>query len=397
MVKQKYLSSTMILISIIFMSAFIPLSIDLYLPALPQMGAYFHASEMLLNFTLISFFFFFSVGIVIFGPFSDKYGRRASLLGGALLYTAASLVCAASESIYLLIAGRIFQAFGAGCIVTISTALIKDCFSGKEMTRILSITQALNVFAPMAAPIVGSLLLLYTSWRGAFVLLAFLGGVNVVIALLLTEPLLAENRYQGTVLQSVGLLWKFTKHTFFMLILIMFSCLAAPYMAYVSVSSFVYMEGFHLSPQLYSIYYSVNSACAIIGPFLYLRITGKVADRKITNACFVIAGLSGVAVLTIGHWSPLGFMLAFLPFTLIESVVRPFTMDLLLKMVKTEIGTASALINFVPTLLGSVGMFMSTLPWNNFIDGLGIIILGAAAIATLFLIYLRILEGRTSH
>lgn len=186
-----------------------------------------------------------------------------------MVYTLASLICATSGSVYVLIGGRILQALGAGCIVTISTALIKDCFSGEKLTRILLITQALNVIAPMAAPIIGSLLLLYTSWRGAFVLLAFLGSINIIIALLLTEPLLLEKRYTGTVVQSMGLLVKFTRHAYFLLILIMFSLLAAPYMAYVSVSSFVYMNTFHLSPQLYGLYFSFNSACAVVGPFLY--------------------------------------------------------------------------------------------------------------------------------
>ena len=187
----------------------------------------------------------------------------------------------------------------------------------------------------------------------------------------------------------MGLLVKFTRHAYFLLILIMFSLLAVPYMAYVSVSSFVYMNTFHLSPQLYELYFSFNSACAVVGPFLYLHIAGRVSNRCITNACFLVTAISGVALLTIGQSSALCFMLSFLPFTIIEFIVRPFTMDVLLKMVRAEIGTASALINFVPTLLGSVGMFVSTLPWSSFIDGLGIIILGALSGSTLILICIR--------
>ena len=121
--------------------------------------------------------------------------------------------------------GRAYSAGigSGGGIVTISTALIKDCFSGEKLTRILSITQALNVIAPMAAPVIGSMLLLYTSWWGAFVLLAFLGSINIIIALLLMEPLLPENDIPGTVVQSMGLLYQIHSDMHLWLILIMFS------------------------------------------------------------------------------------------------------------------------------------------------------------------------------
>ena len=379
MIPQRYLSPRMLIACIVFMNMFIPLSIDLYLPALPEMGQYFHAGEMLVNLTLIAFFLFFAAGIILFGPLCDKYGRRPALLWGAVLYTAASFLCAGAPSIYVLIAGRIIQALGAGCMITVATALIKDCFSGKNMTRILAITQALNVIAPMAAPLLGGLLLTYTSWRGAFYLLTALGVVSVIMALLLTEPLAPAMRNKGTLWDALGLLVRYTRHRHFMKILIMFSLLTAPYMAYLSISSFVYINLFSLSAQAYSFYFAANSAAAIIGPFLYLRLTGRMSPKNLARSCFLITAVSSAAVLTTGHLSALGFLLSYLPFTVTESIVRPFTMDILLKQASGDIGTASALINFVPTLLGSAGMALSTLPWGNFITGLGIIMTGALA------------------
>ena len=118
---------------ITFMNMFIPLSTDMYLPALPEMGHYFMASNSLVSFSLTIFFFMFAVSMVLFGPLSDKYGRRPILLVGTAIYTLTSIVCALSPNIYVLILGRLFQGVGAGAVITVATALIKDCFRGRLM------------------------------------------------------------------------------------------------------------------------------------------------------------------------------------------------------------------------------------------------------------------------
>ena len=114
-------------------------------------------------------------------------------------------------------------------------------------------------------------------------LLTGLGLVNLLLAFLLTETLPAEKRYQGPVLHSLLLLWEFSRNRYFMAVLIMFSLLSAPYMAYLSVSSFVYIEFFGESAQAYSIYLAVNSAAAVIGPFLYLRLKKRMKNHIFTT------------------------------------------------------------------------------------------------------------------
>lgn len=375
---QKYFSTTAMVAYITFMNMFIPLSIDLYLPELPEMGDYFGAGKALISLTLTVFFVVFAVSIILFGPLSDTYGRRRVLIAGSVIYTIASIGCVCSPNIYILLAGRVFQALGAGAVLTVATALIKDCFRGPLMTRILAVTQALAVIAPMGAPIIGGFLLTFTDWRGAFVLLTVLGLVNLVLALLMTETLPMEKRYHGSMLRSLTLLWDFSSNRHFMTVLIMFSLLAAPYMAYLSVSSFVYIEFFGESAQAYSGFLAVNSAAAVVGPFLYLRLQSWVKQRTLTNFCFGAVIFSGILVLSVGHMAAVGFLLAFLPFTITESIIRPFGMDILLNEAKKNTGTASSMINFIQTLFGSAGMIAGTLPWGNFITGLGIIILAAA-------------------
>lgn len=383
LVKQKRLTMPAMIAFITFMNMFIPLSTDLYLPALPEMGKYFGAGEFLVGLTLTIFFFVFAVSIILFGPLSDKYGRKPVLIFGAGIFTAASLFCAMSLNIYMLIAGRFFQALGAGAVITVATALIKDCFRGSVMAKILAITQALGVIAPMVAPIIGGILLRFTAWHGAFYLLTFMGAVNLWLAFMLTETLPKEKRYDGSVVQSLSLLWKLGKQTHFMLVLMMVSILAAPYMAYLSASSFVYVEQFKLTAQEYSYFFAVNSAAAIAGPILYLKLKKHMSNLVLTKLCFIVAGISGLLVLFPAHLSAPAFLLSFLPFTVIEAVARPLAMEVLLNEAKENAGTASAMINFIPTLLGSVGMALGTLPWGDFITGLAIIILASTALSVL--------------
>lgn len=389
MIKQKYLSNSAMVGMITFVNMFIPLSTDLYLPALPQMGRYFQASEFLVGMTLTIFFFIFAVSMVLFGPMTDKYGRKRVMAFGATIYTIASVICALSPNIYILLIGRFFQAVGSGAVITVATALIKDCFEGKIMSKILAITQALGVIAPMTAPLIGGFLLIITSWRGAFFLLTFLGAINILLSFLLTETLTEDERYKGKILDSLKLLLEVGKQKNFMMILIMFSILAAPYMAYLSVSSFVYIEYFILSAQQYSYFFAVNSAAAVLGPILYLKLKIFMSNKRLTELCFIITALSGFLVMFPGNWSALAFLLSFLPFTIIESVARPFAMDILLNQAKENVGTAAAMINFVPTLFGSLGMALGTLPWGNFIDGLGIIILSSMAISMIFFFFVK--------
>ena len=379
--RQKYLTLSAMIAYITFINMFIPLSTDLYLPALPEMGGYFSASEFLVGLTLTIFFFMFAVSMVLFGPLADKFGRRPILILGAAIYTAASFACAEAANIYFLLAGRFFQAVGSGAVITVSTTLIKDCFRGKVMRKILAITQALGVIAPMVAPLIGGLLLTFTDWRGSFYLLTVLGGINLTVAFLFCETLPEHKRYRGGILNSMTLLIEVGRRKYFMAILIMFAFLSKPYMAYLSASSFIYIEFFNLSAQEYSYFFAVNSAASIAGPILYLKLKNNLSNVSLLKLCFCVAISSGLLVLSVGQTSALIFLLSFLPFTMIGAVVRPFSMEILLLEAKENVGTAASIINFVPTLFGSLGMMLGTLPWGNFVNGLGIIITVSATLS----------------
>ena len=372
-IQQKYLGAKGLIVLIAVMNMFVPLSIDLYLPALPTIGIEFAATPLMVNLTLVSFFLFFAVGILLFGPVSDKYGRRKILLLGIVLYTLASGLCAFAGSIYSLIAYRIVQALGAGGMVAVSMAVVKDAFYGTTKNRVLALVQAMAVIAPMVAPVIGAFLLQFVSWRGTFVVLIAAGAVNLAASFFFEETLPESERYKGSFWSTFGRLAVVGKNVGFTGVLTVFSLLAAPYMAYVAVSSYVYVQYFGLSEQVYSYFFAANSFFAVVGPFLYMKLIGIVSPRQFTYGCFIFTVVAAAALLTVGSISPWWFLIAFLPVTIMESAARPFSTAILLDQQKTDIGSASSLINAVNTVFGSLGMMLGALNWSNFIEGLGII------------------------
>ncbi len=372
-IQQKYLGAKGLIVLIAVMNMFVPLSIDLYLPALPTIGIEFAATPLMVNLTLVSFFFFFAVGILLFGPVSDKYGRRKILLLGIVLYTLASGLCAFAGSIYSLIAYRIVQALGAGGMVAVSMAVVKDAFYGTTKNRVLALVQAMAVIAPMVAPVIGAFLLQFVSWRGTFVVLIAAGAFNLAASFFFEETLPESERYKGSFWSTFGRLAVVGKNVGFTGVLTVFSLLAAPYMAYVAVSSYVYVQYFGLSEQVYSYFFAANSFFAVVGPFLYMKLIGIVSPRQFTYGCFIFTVVAAAALLTVGSISPWCFLIAFLPVTIMESAARPFSTAILLDQQKTDIGSASSLINAVNTVFGSLGMMLGALNWSNFIEGLGII------------------------
>jgi DHA1 family bicyclomycin/chloramphenicol resistance-like MFS transporter len=375
---QKYLGDKGLIVLIALLSAFVPLSTDLYLPALPGMGDNFGVPASLTNLTLILFFIFFSLGLLFWGPLSDKYGRRPVLLAGLALYIAASAGCAVSGEIWHLIAFRILQAVGGSAASAVATAMVKDVYDGRRRESVLALVQSMVVISPAAAPVLGAFMLPYTSWRGLFVALALIGVVSMVGGLLLQETL--PSRYAGTVAQSLRRLGVVLRNPGFASLLVVFSLVSTASLAFVSASSYIYQEGFGLSEQGYSLYFALNAVALIAGPLLYLRLSRNFSRRAIVAAGFAVMIAAGLIVCLFGNLAPLVFALALFPASLMGSAVRPPGAFLMLDQQKEDTGSAAALINCSSLVFGSAGMVLVFLAGESLVLGLGAINVAVGAV-----------------
>jgi len=368
--RQKYLGEKGLIALITLLSAFVPLSTDLYLPALPGMVLYFNVSAEMVNLTLILFFVFFSAGTLLWGPLSDKYGRKPVLLIGLSIYSAASLACAGSWDIHHLIAFRVLQAIGGSGAFAVSTAMIKDVYDSKSREPLLAMVQSMVLISPAAAPVLGALLLKFMSWRGVFLALAFIGLLALAGSIALQETI--DKRYTGSMLQALGRLYKVARNPGFSSLLTLFSLLSISTMAFIASSSYIYINGFGLSAQVYSYYFAINAIGLIFGPMLYMRVSRKYHRRSIIIACFAVISASGLLISFFGGFQPWILTIVLLPATICASGVRTPGANLMLEQQKEDTGSAAALMGCFGIFMGSIGMTIISLNWSNTILVLGI-------------------------
>ena len=363
------------------LSAFPVFSTDMYLPGLPGMAGEFGVSTGLTNLTLSLFFITFSTSMLLWGPYSDRNGRKRTLHIGTCIYVASSIACIFSRNIYMLLGFRVTQAIGGAAAGAVALAITKDIYPSREREKIIAALAMIIAVSPICAPLAGAAIINAGSWRTVFGFLAALGVVALAGSLLIRETLPESERSSAQLIVNIK---NVLANSDFRNLLILFSLVAIPMLAFVGLSPFIYVNIFGLSESKYTMFFSCNALCMMIGPMLYLKLAGRINKYVIITGAFAAICITGGMIAAFGHIGPVVFTLLLVPASLSVTVVRPPSANLMLEQVKKESGTASALIGCSVGLLGSIGITVVSLDWAD-----RIVVLGSlyAAIGFLSLIY----------
>src|SRR4051812_48049662 len=289
------------------MTAFAPLSIDMYLPALPALSVSFGTGASEVQLTLSAFFFGLALGQATVGPLSDALGRRRPLLIGLVVYPLASLLCAAAPSISALVAFRFVQGFAGAAGIVIARAIVRDLHTGVAAAQFLSVLMLVSGLAPILAPVIGGQLLLFSAWQGIFlVLAAFSGLLLIVIATGLPETLPAGQRQtdglRGTLVTFRALL---ADRAFLGYALACGLAIAAVF-CYISGASFVFQDIYGASPQTFSFIFGLNAVGLVAAGQVNGRLVRRVEPLRLLTAGLVTSTVGGLVLLAVVASGDLG-------------------------------------------------------------------------------------------
>ena len=255
------------------LSAFGPLSIDLYLPALPQVARDLQVTPGAAALTLTACTLGLGTGQLILGPVSDRWGRRVPLLAGVALFTLLSLVCAVAQTMPLLVTARFGQAVGGSAGIVLARAIARDVQSGPALVRLFSLMFAINGLAPVVAPLLGGQLLRVGSWRLTFVTLALLGALTfAVVWRVVPESLPVARRQHGGLKQATRAYRSLLADRRFVALVLTGAFAFATLFAYISAAPFVLQDHYGFSAQLFSAVFAANAVGLVLGTRLAIRV-----------------------------------------------------------------------------------------------------------------------------
>ena len=334
-----------------------PLSIDMYLPAFPDMSRSFGASASLIQLSLTACMLGMALGQLIVGPLSDVRGRKRPLMIALLAYLLASLACAMAPTIEVLIALRFIQGAAGASGIVISRAIVRDLFEGPELTRFFAALSLVNGTAPILAPVIGGQLLRFGDWHFVFYLLAILSTLMLLaVALRLPETLPLERRVEGNLTTTLKTFGRLLTDRVFIGYAFAQAFVMGAMFAYISGSPFVLQNIYGASPQQFSFLFGLNGIGIILAAQIAGRLAGRVdSERLMRISLTVVASASIFLFLALTLTDQLIFVMIPL-FFVVSSVGLISTLGFTLAMQNygATAGSASALLGLLPMLVGSL-------------------------------------------
>ena len=335
-----------------------PLSTDMYLPSLPSIGQLLHASPAQVQLTISTYLVGFAVGQIVYGPVSDRHGRKPVLITATIIFCAATLICALSTSIEMLMAARALQAVGGSGGIVLARAVVRDLYSGRRAGRELSLIGSVMALAPVIAPLIGGVLQTVFGWRSVFILLCASGmAIGALVWWKLPETLpkrAAEPLSLGSMLRSYRGFFRdggYLAHVG----LVVFSF--AGLFAWISGSSFVLQQIYGLSAFTFGVAFACGSVGYMTGSALAARFVhqfGLDALMGVGSVGLAAGGLFMVAALALHLDSPVTLVIGAAIYLAGMGLVLGQAIAGAMQPYADRAGAASSLLGFVQLSVAAV-------------------------------------------
>ncbi len=338
--------------------AIAPLTIDMYLPALPSITADLMTDATSVQLTLTGTLVGLAVGQLLIGPLSDALGRRRPLIAGLATHVIASLLCVVAPTIGVLGGLRVLQGLGTAAATVVATAVVRDLFSGLAAAKAFSRLMLVMGAAPILAPTLGSQVLRWTQWRGVFAALAILGvGVALVAILALPETLPPHRRVRGGIAATIRSYGSIARDRTFVGLILVASLSMAALFAYVSGSSFVMQQQYGLSVQQFGLVFGAGAAGLIAATQFNVRLLNRYSPRQVLVGALTVGSAASLVLLGFAATGLGGLMGILLPLWIVlasAGLALPNAPALALTRHGEAAGTAAALLGAVQFGVGAI-------------------------------------------
>ena len=346
-----------------------PFAIDMYLPAMPVIADDLQASVSASQATLMAFFISFGASQLVYGPATDVMGRKPPLYFGLVVFALASVGCAMSPTIEMLIAMRFIQGIGAAAVMSIPRAVIRDCYTGNDATRLMSTIMLIIAVSPMLAPLLGSAVIVPFGWRAVFIAVAMATGLGFAMTrFALPETLKPEHRKPFKMKELLGAFGVLFRDTHYMGLTFIGGMGMGSFFAFLATSSFLYMDYYGLTSFQYSLAFALNAfgffaasqaAANLEAKFGVMKVIRWAVAGYCTFGCLlfvlVMAGLDAFPVLVGGLFCTYAFL----------GLVLPTSMVLALEDHGPIAGTAAALGGTLQMMVGAIAIAIVSAVFNN--------------------------------
>jgi DHA1 family bicyclomycin/chloramphenicol resistance-like MFS transporter len=352
----------LLLVLLALLSAFTPLSIDMYLPALPTIVGDLRSTAGDIQLTLSAFMLAFGFGQIFYGPAGDRFGRRRVILSGIVIYIATTIGCAFAAEAGQLVLLRFLQGLAACGSVVLARTMVRDLAEREQAARAMSLIMACSSLAPMVAPLIGSQVLVWWGWRAIFWVLAGIGVVGLVFAALrLPETLRPEYRQALHLGSVVGRFGQLLKHRLFMGYALTSTFQFAALMSWLSGAPFAFIQGYGVSPRAFGLMFAAAIVLFTGCNLLNARFAPVFGSSKILRYAVIVPlvfGPSGLVLAliekqtgAIGVWP---FLIFIVPHVAMMALVVPNATVMALQRYPHMAGTASSLMGVLQYGIGSL-------------------------------------------